>query len=245
MHAFADEALAVQIRTIFEQSHGTYGSPRVLQALKQKGVRVGRKRVARLMRHMGLKARAVRIYRRIPGVQRYFSNVPNRQRKVLAQFPNQVWVGDVTYVRRGNQWRFLAVVMDKCSRKIIGWALGNKRDVNLTLKALYSAVRERNPKPGLIFHTDRGNEYGALIFRKRLAELGIIQSMNRPRRMTDNACMESFFHSFKSDAYHRNIFSTDEELREMFGRYLPFYNQERLHSGLGFMSPVQYERNLC
>lgn len=235
----------MRIRAIFEQSRGTYGSPRILQALRQQGVSVGRKRVARLMRQSGLKARAVRIYRRIPGAKRYYTGIPNRQRKFLAQYPNQVWVGDVTYVRRGNQWRFLAVVMDKCSRKVVGWALGKKRDVNLTLRALTSAVRQRSPEPGLIFHSDRGNEYGALIFRKRLTELGIVQSMNRPRHMTDNACMESFFHSFKSDVYHRNTFSTDDDLRKMFERYLPFYNQERLHSGIGFVTPVQYERNLC
>lgn len=245
MHAQADESLAEQIRAIFERSRRTYGSPRVWRALKQRGLRVGQKRVARIMREYGLRARAVRIYRRVPGVQRHFTNVPNRQRTKNVRHPNQVWVGDVTYLRLGAHWRFLAVVMDKCSRRIIGWAIGNNRDVKLTLRALNNAVRGRRPKRGLIFHSDRGSEYGALIFRKRLKELGIVQSMNRPRRMTDNACMESFFHSLKSDVYHRNHFSTQEELTQTIRSYLPFYNQERLHSSIGFRSPVQYELDLC
>lgn len=197
------------------------------------------------MREYGFRARAVRIYRRVPGVQRHFTNIPNRQRKRIAKFPDQVWVGDITYLRLNARWRFLAVVMDRYSRKIVGWAIGDKRDATLTLKALDAAVRCRRPAPGLIFHSDRGSEYGAFLFRMRLKELGIIQSMNRPRRMTDNACMESFFHSFKSDVYHRARFNTEEELTQTIRRYLPFYNHKRLHSGLGFVSPVQYEQDLC
>lgn len=244
-HREGDEVLAGQIHAIFEKSQGTYGSPRVWQVLRRQGICVGEKRVARLMREYGLRARAVKIYRRVPGTHRFFTSIPNRQRKAVASLPNQVWVGDITYLRLGSKWRFLAVVMDKCSRKIVGWAMGDNRDVNLTLKAFNAAVRRRRPPPGLIFHTDRGIEYAGLLFRKRLAELGVIQSMNRPMRMNDNAHMESFFHSFKSDAYHRKHFATNDELTEMFERYLPFYNEERLHSGLGFVSPVQYEQSLC
>jgi transposase InsO family protein len=249
-YAIQDELLKPEIKSIFEKSRGTYGSPRILQALRQEGIRTSGKRVARLMRELGLRARSVRVYRREPGRHKYFTSVPNRLRKCDAILPNQAWVGDITYVRSGgkkNQWSFLAVVMDRCSRKIIGWAMSSKRDVHLTLKSLNSAVKNRKLKKaeGLIFHSDRGNEYGAHIFRKRLKQLGIIQSMNRPRRMTDNANMESFFHSFKSDCYHQARFSNYRQLRAAIKKYLPFYNQERIHSSIGYLSPVQFEANLC
>lgn len=244
-HSIADSHLIEKIRAIFKESRGTYGSPRICQALRQRGIRVGEKRVARLMRQQQLRARSVKIYRRVPGSHKYFTNIPNRQRKSIAELPNQIWVGDVTYLRLGSKWHYLAVIMDRCSRMVVGWALSENKDVALTLKALNRAVRDRRPEAGLIFHSDRGNEYGAHLFRKRLAQLKFTQSMNRPRRMTDNACMESFFHSFKSDCYHKRRFRSDDELIKMIRSYIPFYNQERLHSSLSYQSPVQYEQLLC
>ncbi len=144
------------------------------------------------MREHGLKARSARIYRANPGHHAFYATFENKSLKTLATAPDRVWVGDVTYLRVGKQRRYLAVVMDKYSRRIIGWAWGKDRTAQLTLKALNRAVRNRRPRPGLIFHSDRGIEYSAFVYRDRLIKLGITQSMNRPRYMNDNAFMESF-----------------------------------------------------
>jgi transposase InsO family protein len=142
----------------------------------------------------------------------------------------------------GAIYRYLAVVMDKYSRRVLGWAYGKRKDVALTLKALDRAVRSRRPKPGLIFHTDRGIEYAADAFKARLAELGITQSMNRPGKVTDNAYIESFFHSMKADIVHGLRFDEDREIERAVHAYIPFYNGTRLHSSLNYVPPATFER---
>jgi putative transposase len=229
------------IRTIFEQSRGTYGSPRIQRALGAFGWRVSRRRVERLMREAGLRARAAKLYRRIPGLHGFFTSIPNCQLDRLATAPDQVWVGDITYLKVAGVWRYLAVVMDRYSRRIIGWSLGPNKDVRLTLAALNRAVFHRRPRPGVIFHSDRGVEYAAYAFRNRLATLGFVQSMNRPREITDNAHMESFFHSMKSDVVHGVRFMDDTQLVSLLRSYILYYNGVRLHSGIGYSSPVAYE----
>ena len=154
----------------------------------------------------------------------------------------RLWVGDITYLRVNNVFKYLAVVMDKYSRRIVGWSLGESRDVNVTLRALNNAILLRQPKPGLIFHSDRGIEYSAHAFARRLNQLGIIQSMNRPKTMNDNANMESFFHNFKLEFYHGKIFTCINDLRRMIESYIPFYNYQRIHSGIGYLSPVNFEK---
>jgi len=229
------------IRALFEQSRGTYGSPRVHRALVASGLRLSRRRVERLMREAGLRARAAKLYRRIPGRHGFFTSIPNRQLDRLATAPDQVWVADITYLKVAGAWRYLAVVMDRYSRRIIGWSLGATKDARLTLAAFNRAVCHRRPRPGVIFHSDRGVEYAAYAFRKRLAALGFVQSMNRPREITDNAHMESFFHSMKSDVVHGVRFGDDTELVRLLRSYIPYYNGVRLHSGIGYSSPVAYE----
>ena len=236
-----DRRLLGTIRELFEQSRGTYGSPRIHRALFAVGVRLSRRRVERLMREAGLRARAAKLYRRIPGLHGFFTSIPNRQLARLATAPDQVWVGDITYLKVAGTWRYLAVVMDRYSRRILGWSLGSARDVRLTLAALNRAVCHRRPRPGVIFHSDRGVEYAAYAFRTRLAALGFVQSMNRPREITDNAHMESFFHSMKSDVVHGVTFATDVDLMSRLRSYIPYYNGLRLHSGIGYSSPRAYE----
>ena len=241
-HDRQDERLVARIRAIFEVSEGTYGSPRIHAALVQAGWPVGRKRVARLMRESGLTARSARIYRRTPGTRTFFAAIPNRVLDVHTTAPDQIWVGDVTYVKSAGQWRYLAVVMDRHSRRILGWSLAPRRDLPLTLAALNRALRRRRPAPGLIFHSDRGVEFSAYAFRARLAALGITQSRKRPREIGDNAFIESFFHTLKADVIHGHVFDNDYALRMAISDYTRRYNSTRMHSSLDYRSPIDYER---
>jgi putative transposase len=170
-----------------------------------------------------------------------FHQHPNHQLDRWATGPDQVWVGDITYLKVGPAWRYLAVVLDRYSRRVIGWSLGPTKDARLTLAAFNRAVGHRRPRPGVIFHSDRGVEYAAYAFRDRLARLGFVQSMNRPREITDTAHMESFFHSMKSDVVHGIRFAQEAELRTLLCSYIPYYNRVRLHSGIGYSSPIAYE----
>lgn len=240
-----NERLWEKIQRIHQASRGIYGSPRVHQALRTEGERVGKKRVEWMMRENGLKARAAKLYHPNPGTHAFYASIPNRQLDKIATGPDQVWVGDITYVKVGQAWRYLATVMDKYSRRIIGWSLGRHKDVNLTLKAFSRAVHNRRPGPGVIFHSDRGIEYAGYTYRDRLAELGFVQSMNRPGTMTDNAHKESFYHSMKSDVIHGEVFDSDQEIERVIRSYIPFYNQSRIHSSLGYVSPVQYEEQVA
>jgi len=241
-HARADARLAQRIQAVFTASGGRYGAPRIHAALSQAGCRHGRKRVARLMRAAGLRARAACIYRRTCGTRVFFSAIPNRLPSAPTRVPNQVWVGDVTWIRLGAQWRYLAAVMDRHSRRVLGWSLATERDLTLTMAALNRALLRRRPPPGLIFHSDRGAEYAAYAYRARLAASGIVQSMNRPRELTDNAFIESFWHSLKAEVIHRRHFGSDLELRQAIARFMRHYNRHRLHSALGYRAPIDYER---
>jgi transposase InsO family protein len=236
-----NEALTTAIRAVHAESRGTYGSPRVHQALRRRGHTVGRHRVARLMRAHGIKARVATLRYTSPGMQRYFGAIPNRQQELGAQ-PDQVWVGDITYLKVGSIYRYLAVVMDKCSRRVVGWSYGPRKDVKLTLGALNRAVQGRRSARRIVFHTDRGIEYAAGAFQERIRELGFTQSMNRPGKMTDNAFIESFFHSMKTDIYHGHRYQSDDEIRAALKSYVPFYNSARLHSSLDYVSPATYEQ---
>ncbi len=238
-----DARLTERIRQVHQQSRGNYGSPRVARQLRCEGVPVGRRRVARLMRSAQLQGRSARQYHRSMLRQRaFFASVPNQQRTQVVLAPNQVWVGDVTYLKVARQWRYLAVVMDRYSRRILGWSVSRRRDAALTCTALRLSVRNRQPGPRLMFHSDRGIEYAAFEYRDELARLGIIQSMNRPGKMNDNAHMESFFHSMKAEDLHGRRFDDDDQLRQVIRGYIAFYNQQRLHSALRYLPPAIFER---
>jgi transposase InsO family protein len=194
------------------------------------------------MRAHGIKARVATLRYTNPSLRRYFGAIPNQQLDLELERPDQVWVGDITYLKVGTIYRYLAVVMDKYSRRVVGWSYGPRKDVKLTLQALNSAVRSRRPGSDLVFHTDRGIEYAAGAFKQRIAELGFTQSMNRPGKVTDNAFIESFFHSMKSDIYHGVRYTEDLQMRAALKSYVPFYNKDRLHSSLQYVPPATFEQ---
>jgi putative transposase len=237
-----DRDLLEDVRAIFEHSGGTYGSPRIQRALRARGHRVSGRRVARLMREDGLRARVVRVYRGKAGVYRWFSRQPNHVRRTRATRPNQIWVGDVTYLGVGGRWWYLIVVLDQCSRRVLAWRLAATRDSRVTRAVLDAALRRRRPAAGLIFHSDRGSEFQGTPVRARLANGGVRQSMTRGGAPGENAHMESFFHSLKAELIHGQSFPNVSALRQQLRRYVRYYNYERLHSSLGYQSPVDYER---
>jgi len=233
-----------KIEEIYTQHDGNYGSPRVCAELKAQGYTINHKRVERLMREAGLVGKAGRIYRRKPLPENPCINVPNLKRQEGEPTkPNQQWAGDVTYLKLHGVWQYLAVIIDIYSRKVVGWELSGTRTVALTLAALEKAVSTRKIEEGLIFHSDRGSEYGAYAYQTRLKQLGIRPSMNRPGYMNDNVFVESFFQSLKTESFTGIAFDSVRELRTTLSCYLEdYYNRIRLHGSLGFKSPSEYEK---
>lgn len=242
-HHLNDDLLK-KIHRIFTLHKGRYGSPRVHAELCRQGEVVNHKRVARLMREAGLVGKAGRLYRRKPLPDNPCINVANRQRESgPPKGRNQQWAGDVTYLKLNGQWRYLAVVLDLYSRKVVGWSLSSVRNANLTLSALKQAIKKRHNHSVELFHSDRGSEYGANIYQAKLAQYGIQPSMNRPKHMNDNVYVESFFQTLKTECFTGIHFGSDLELRSQLSWYLDsYYNKQRLHSALGFKTPDEYER---
>jgi transposase InsO family protein len=239
-----DAALLERIRHEHVVSRETYGSPRVHAGLCREGERIGRRRVERLMREYGIRGRCAGLYRRMPGMGRFFRREGGCNRVVDRPItaPDQVWVGDVTYLKVKGQWRYLATVMDRYSRRLLGWSLGLQRNSYLTRRALKRALAGRNCSDASVFHSDRGVEYLGYDFQRALDRAGIQRSVNRPRRINDNAHMESMFKTLKSDMYHGYEFDSDQALRSAIVSYVDFYNGTRLHSALGYRTPIEFER---
>lgn len=235
--------LGKRIRKLFSEHDGNYGSPRIHAALRRLGARVNRKRVERLMRDMGLVGKVSRLYRTKPLPENPCITVGNQKRLEPSPVsPNQHWAGDVTYLKVNGQWSYIAVIIDMYSRCIVGWELSQFRTADLTVSALRKALSCRDVKPGLIFHSDRGAEYGAYLFQDELFRAGIKPSMNRPKHMTDNAHVESFFKTMKTESYHGLKFDSVNQLRMTLAWYIDdYYNTKRLHSSLGFNIPKEYE----
>jgi putative transposase len=242
-----DEALSLSIRAAFDDSERRYGSPRVRMALRLRGVRTGRKRVARLMRHQGLVARPRRRRKVLTTDSKHnYGIAPNLlDRNFRPAGPNQVWATDITYIETTQGWLYLAVVLDLFSRRVVGWSMQPFLDRRLVLAALGMAIKSRSPGPGLLHHSDRGVQYACDDYRRLLADTEIVPSMSRKGNCWDNAVVESFFSTLKQELVYRRCFKSHDDARiAIFDFIEAFYNRTRLHSTLGYLSPMQYEQRL-
>ena len=241
--AVEDRALVEKIQAVHNESRRTYGSPRVHASLKAAGYRIGRKRVARLMRENDIRAKAKRKFRITTDSRHDHPIAPNLlDRQFTVETPDTVWLAAISYIWTHEGWLYLAVVLDLFSRQVVGWAMDEQMPQELTLAALDMALKRRRPLPGLMHHSDRGSQYAAGAYRKRLTEHGIVCSMSRKGNCWDNAPMESFFHTLKTElVHHRDSLTRDEARRDIFEYIEVFYNRQRRHSALGYLSPAQFE----
>ena len=242
--ATSDDALIERIRAIHAASRGTYGVPRVHAELTADGIGCGRKRVARLMRDAGLagvhRRRSIRTTRREPGV----TPAPDLvERDFSAAGPDRLWVADITYLPTLAGFLYLAAIIDAWSRRVVGWSMAGHMRTELVTAALDMALARRRPTPGLIHHSDHGSQYTSLAFGRRLAEAGIAPSMGSVGDAYDNAMAESFFASLESELIDRSAWATRGQARLAVFDYIEvFYNRQRRHSSLGYLSPDAFER---
>jgi transposase InsO family protein len=247
--AVQDEQLLVKVRTAFRKSRRSYGAPRIQCELQDQGIPIARKRVARLMREDQLVARARRRFVHTTDSAHAEPIAPNllERRFDPADYPivDRAWVGDMTYVPTREGWLFLAVLLDLCSRRVVGWATGTTLATTLPLAALHQALRLRQPGPGLIQHTDRGSQYASHEYRAVLDARDFVQSMSGKGDCWDNAVAESFFATLEHELLAGADFHSRREAHHAIFEFIEvWYNRERRHSTLGYISPVQYEMRL-
>lgn len=236
-------ALDVEIKAMHKEHRGLYGSPRIHRELRARGRRVGRKRVEARMRALGLQARRPKRFRRTTDSAHAFPAAPNLlNRRFSWDRPNAAWVGDISFIWTTLGWVYLAILVDLCTRRIVGWATSTHCDTELALRALNDAVARHQPPRGLLHHTDRGSTYANHDYRKRLEELGMIASMSRVGNCWDNAVAESTIGTIKIECLDDSVpFSQVEVDRTLFNYIERFYNSRRRHSTLDFMAPIAFE----
>ena len=238
-----NQRLDAEIREIFDGSKKRYGSPKITQELRARGRKVGKNRVAKRMRRAGLRSKIRRKYRVTTDSKHHFPVAPNLlERDFNAEAPDKVWVSDITYLATRKGWLYLTVIIDLFSRLVVGWALSSSLGHEMVVTALKRAIGRRRPAKGLIFHSDRGVQYACTDFRKELRENGFIQSMSRKGDCWDNAVAESFFGIMKTElVYHEKYGGHQDALHSIFEYIEAFYNRERRHSVLRYLSPARYE----
>jgi transposase InsO family protein len=239
-----DMVLLAHIRSAFALSNGTYGSPRMTRELQDDGHRVGRRRTARLMRENGLRARQKRRFKRTTDSHHAWPVAPNIiDQDFTAERPDEKWAADISYIWTREGWLYLAVVIDLFARRVVGWAVADRLHHDLALAALRKALVMRRPAAGLIHHSDRGSQYCSIGYQAELRRHGILISMSGKGNCFDNAMVETFFKTLKSELVWRTVFQTRCEAEQAIARYIDgFYNPVRRHSALDFISPVQFER---
>lgn len=240
----SDRVLAEKIATIHSEHRSVYGSPRIHHVLKENGIHVSRKRVARLMKELGISAKRCR-RRVITTDSKHDLPIADNllERNFGADAPDKKWATDITYIETGEGFLYLAAIEDLWSRRIVGWAMEATMDRSLVLSALEMALGRRNPEPGMIHHSDRGSQYASKDYRQMLVDQGIQVSMSRRGDCYDNAMIESFWHTLKNELVYRTNFKTHQEAKDAIFEYIEvFYNRKRRHSSIGYQSPESFEK---
>ena len=243
--AIENQTLANQIKEIFMDSRCSYGTRRIRHILQSKGITISRRRIGKLMKKQGLCCKTKRKFKLTTDSKHRYSISPNLlDRDFTADYPDQKYVGDITYIWTAEGWLYLASVIDLYSRRIVGWSMDKNMKATLVNDALLMALWRRKPKHGLIWHTDRGSQYASISHREILKQHHIIQSMSRKGDCWDNSVAESFFHTLKTELTHHIFFKTREEAKQAVFEYIEiFYNRKRIHSANDYMSPVDYEKS--
>ena len=239
-----DDGIAERIEDAYDANRGVYGSPRIHAELKAQGIHCGRKRIVRLMREKGISARRKRRKVRTTNSNHSSPIAPNLlERDFAADAPNKKWVTDMTYIATYEGWLYLAGVLDTYSRKLIGWAMGKQHDAELVKEALHMALIQRQPAADLVHHSDRGSEYASTSYQELLHQHNIQISMSRKGDCYDNSMIESFWGTLKEEGIGEAIFSSRKEAETALFDYIEvFYNRKRRHSSLGYLSPVDFEK---
>jgi putative transposase len=237
-------ALLEKIVTIHKGSRGTYGSPRIYRDLKARGECCSKSTIERLMHKNAIRAKTKRKFKATTNSKHSHPVAENLLNRAFdVNTPNKVWCADITYIWTGEGWLYLATVLDLYSRKVVGWSMKDRMTQDLALDALDMAHKRRNPPIGLLHHSDRGSQYAAKAYARRLWRYGMTQSMSRKGNCWDNAAMESFFHTLKTEMIFHEEFKTREQARQAVFEWIEvFYNRQRIHSTIGFKSPECYEQ---
>ena len=237
-----DAQMLALIQAIHAEFKGSYGSPRMVRELRARGYPASKERVERLMQENGIKAKHKRRYKVTTDSKHDLPVAPNLlERNFTPVGPNQAWTSDITYLWTGEGWLYLAIVLDLFNREVVGWSLKPRMTADIVTDALTMAWFRRKPAAGLIHHSDRGSQYASHVFQAKLVEYGMICSMSRKGDCWDNAPTESWFGSFKNERVYGEHFETRDEMMEMAFEYIEvFYNRKRLHSTLGYKSPMRF-----
>ena len=240
-----NERLLIHIKEAYVRGRGSYGSPRVTAELKDKGIPCGKNRIAQLMKSHGIKAKTKRRFKATTKYKHDILVADNLlNQRFYADEANKIWVSDITFIRTREGWLYLAAILDVYNRKIVGWSIDSKLSHELLVDALHKALRQRRPEAGVMFHSDRGTQYASYAFRDLLEQYGFVQSMSSSGNCYDNAMMESFFHTLKTELIYFEKYQTRREARGSIFEYIEvFYNCVRRHSALNYSSPAEFERN--
>jgi putative transposase len=244
-HHQEDERLLIKIKAIYDASRQTYGSPRIHAELTDQGETCSRKRIAKLMKKAGIMAKMSKRFKVTTRVNSKAKAAPNLlAQNFTAEEPNQRWVADITYIYTLEGWLYVACVLDLFSRKIVGLAMKDRMTDDLVIAALEQACVHRNPSSGLMHHSDKGSQYTSHNFQKKLSSYNIRASMSGTGNCYDNAAMESFFHTLKTEHVYFERYQTREQAKKSIFEYIEvFYNRQRRHSTLNYMTPLAFEQN--